>query len=118
MNNRVTERNIRDSELEYPMKACVVIHGSYYGQCPDCPFQNENPSVHLFKKTEKCDERCPFLLMIWLMNQQQLYAWDVTRPEEMKIKEVEKAINEGELDLVEETIGRVPEVVSLPLFYI
>jgi hypothetical protein len=117
LDNGELERRVRDSKTTYPTKAIYYLNGIWAGQCLDCPFRNESPSVHLFKKTEKCCERCPYLLMIWLLDQEQLYIWDAIRPEEIKIREAEKAINEGKLDLVEEVIGRVPEVAT-PLFFI
>lgn len=114
MNNESFEDFLRRSDMEYPEKATWLLRGVKSARtiCPDCP----SPPTFVSEKTRVCCGSCPFLMMIWIFNEKQMKIWDELRPPDIKRKEVEKAVNEQKISQIEQTMGRVCKLTSLPLF--
>ena len=106
MNILELEHNYRNSNEVYPLKATRCIYGVSQIPCPDCPYKNEYPPVSIFIKTEKCFERCPYQIMLWILSKEQLEIYERVRPPEKKKIDIELAIREGKIILVEQTLGR------------
>lgn len=104
--------------MEYAEKATWWLYGvdNVKTICHNCSY----PPNFVADRTSACCERCPFLMMIWLFNEEQIQVWIELRPKEMQRKEIEKAVAEGHeiAPQIKEIIGRVPETVALPLFLV
>jgi len=101
------ERHLRESLMDYSLKINLYLHGVASTPCFDCPFKNEHPAVPLWEKTEKCFQRCPYDILIWILNKEQLARYENLRPPEKKEAEIKRAINEGKIVRIEETLRRV-----------
>ena len=114
MNTESSESFLSKSSMDYPLKATWYLRGveSTSTSCPDCP----NPPMFMSEKTKECCKRCNFLMMIWLLNEEQLEIWREVRPPEKQKEEIEKAIKEHKMPQIEVSIGGVPELSTLPLF--
>lgn len=111
-----TDEFLRKSHLDYPEKATWHLYGVDNASliCPDC----HSPPVNMSERITACCERCPFALMIWLLNKRQAEIWLKVRPPDMKRKEVEKAVSEQrKISHLKEVIGRVSELSPLPVFF-
>jgi hypothetical protein len=117
LNNWDLERELRKSPMDYSLKATQYLYGISQTPCPNCPFKNEYPPVPFEKKTKKCFERCKFKIIIWILNQEQLSVYEQFRPPEKKKKDIELAINEGKIALVEEILRGSQEIVVFPSFF-
>jgi hypothetical protein len=91
------EKKLRDSPMIYSSKASYLVWGFFSTPCPDCPFKNENSSLSIFEKDKDCFERCPFDIMVWILNQKQKKLYFKYRPLKKKKKELEKAIQKEEI---------------------
>jgi len=100
------EHNYRNSNECYPLKATRCIHGVSRIPCPDCPYKKEEPPIPILKRDEKCFQRCRFPIMLWILSKEQLELYEKVRPPEKKKEDIELAIREGKIVLVEQTLGR------------
>jgi hypothetical protein len=106
LNTFELEHNFRSSNEGYLLKSTRYIHGVSQIPCPDCPYKNEYPPVSILKKDEDCFRRCRFEISIWILSEDQLKLYEKVRPPEKKKKDVELAIREGKIVLIEKTLGR------------
>jgi hypothetical protein len=104
--NNDLEHNFRKSNEGYTLKSTRYIYGVSQIPCPDCPHKNEYPPVSILKKDEDCFRRCRFEISIWILSEDQLKLYEKVRPPEKKKKDVELAIREGKIVLIEKTLGR------------
>ena len=116
MNTEELERNLRNSTAAYPLKASRLVHGIQLITCPDCPLKNEDPPVPFLMKDQKCLERCPYNIIVWILSEEQEIIYQKYRLDEKKRNDLEMAINEHKVALVEKTIGRASESTTLPIF--
>lgn len=114
MNKEELERRLRESPMAYPLKVNLYCKGVAFTPCNDCPFKNENPVVPIWKKTEKCFQRCPFEILIWILNEEQQEMYEKLRPPEMKEREIKRAQREGKIAKME---LREQEVTAAPVFF-
>jgi len=91
------EKELRESSMIYSLKANFYLKRLFSTPCDDCPFKEENPSVPISEKDEDCFKRCPFDIMIWLLNEKQTALYQKFRPPEKKKRELEKVIREGKI---------------------
>jgi len=98
------ERNLRNSSMDYSLKVTRYLYGVARTPCPNCPFKNEDPPVPLIEKTKKCFQRCKFKIIIWIPSPEQLHLYEQVRPPEKKKEDIELAINEGKITLIEESL--------------
>lgn len=116
MDTEELEKYLRDSTLGYSFKANWLVHGVQQSPCPNCPFKKEDPPTPFLIKDQKCFERCPYNIIVWILNEDQEVLYEKFRPDEKKGLDLEMAINAHKVILVKNTIGRVPGLSSLPLF--
>jgi len=118
LNGENFECFLQRSHFDYPEKATWLLRGveNVRTICQDCSL----PPLDVQEKMMACCGRCPFAMMIWLLNESQAETWLELRPPDMRQKEIEKAIMEGhELSpKIKEIIGRVHQLTPLPLFLI
>lgn len=100
MNLEELEVSLRNSEMDYSLKANRYLHGVAFTPCNDCPFKGENPAVSIPLKTQKCFERCPYQIMVWILSEQQLRLYYKVRPPELKDKDFNKAVNEERVIII------------------
>jgi hypothetical protein len=93
LNTEELERYLRSSTLTYPLKASWLVHDVSQNPCPSCPFQKEDPSIPISMKEGKCFERCPFNIIIWILNKEQEFLYEKFRPDDKKKSDLEMAIN-------------------------
>lgn len=93
LNTEELARYLRSLTLAYPLKASWLVHDAPQNPCPDCPFQKEDPSIPISMKEEKCFERCPFNIIIWILNKEQEFLYEKSRPDSKKKDDLEMAIN-------------------------
>lgn len=116
MNIEELEINLRESTAAYVFKITLLIYGVQQNPCPNCPFKNEDPPVSLLLKDQKCFERCPYNIAVWILNTEQEILYQRLRPDDKKRSDLEMAINAHKTALVEQMMGRVPQAAPLPLF--
>lgn len=108
---------LRNSPMDYSLKVNLYYKKVAFTPCSDCPFQGERSAIPIWEKTEKCFQRCPYDIVIWILNPRQLTKYEELRPQDKKKKEIERAIREGKLVQVEETLRASGELVTSPSFY-
>lgn len=111
------EQYLRNSPMDYSLKATRYLCGIAQTPCPNCPFKNENPPVPLIEKTAKCFQRCEFKIIIWILNPEQLSLYEKMRPPEKKKEDIEAAINLGKITQIENKIKESRGIeISSPSF--
>ncbi len=122
--------------MGYCLKANLYLRGAALMPCSDCHKNRqpknesslpttENRSISLGRKIDECLlsliewrlKNCPFKIMIWILNEDQLRLWEKVRSPEMKKKEIEKAINERKMPQVESTYREGPRITASPSFF-
>ena len=91
------EVKLRKSEMDYSLKATLYLYGVSFTPCSDCPFKNEKPPISICEKTEKCFQRCPFEIMVWILSSRQRKIYEKFRPPALKKRDFEQAINLGKI---------------------
>lgn len=110
MNISERERKLRQSEMDYSLKANLYLHGVAFTPCEDCPFKDERlPGIikigPMRTRMEMCFERCPYEIMIWLLSKEQFQLYEKLRPLEKKKKDFQKAIRENKIVQIEIKTG-------------
>jgi hypothetical protein len=100
------ESNFRRSNEVYPLKETRYLYSVSQIPCPDCTHKNKHPPVSISKKTEDCFKKCEFEICLWILSKEQLEIYEKVRPPEKKKKDIELAIREGKIVLIEKTLGR------------
>lgn len=99
------ERELRKLPMIYSLKITLYLYGVSQIPCPNCSFKNEYPPVPLNEKDKKCFQRCKFKICLWILNPEQLILYEKFRPAERKKEDIEMAIREGKIVLVDQILG-------------
>jgi len=92
--------------MDYSLKINLDLRGVESTPCLDCPLTKE-PVVPIWEKAEKCFQRCPYEILVWILNKEQLEKYEKLRPPERREVEIKRAINERKIVQIEETLRRV-----------
>jgi len=103
------ERFLRSSSLTYPFKDSWLIDDVQQTPCLNCPFEKEYPPVPLLIREQKCFERCPRDIIVWILNEKQTKIYEKFRPDVQKKEDMALAINARKIALVEQTMGRAKQ---------
>jgi len=101
--------------MDYSLKVNWYYKGVVFTPCDDCPFRNKRPAVPIWEKTEKCFQRCPYEIVIWILSKRQLALYEKVRPSELQKKELKRAKKEEKIVIVEQIRGALE--ISAPSFY-
>lgn len=116
LNNDEFERNLRKSTAFYAFKASRLIHSVSQTPCPDCPFKREDPPTPFLMKDQSCLERCPYNIIVWILNEEQEALYEKFRPDKKKKDDLEMSINAHKVAVIEETARRVEQQSPLLIF--
>jgi len=100
LNLKELEVSLRSSEMDYSLKANRYLKDIAFTPCEDCSFKGENPAVSILIKTQRCFERCPYPIMVWILSEQQLKLYEKVRPSELKERDLNKAVNEEQIIII------------------
>jgi hypothetical protein len=92
--NMDLEKELRESQMIYPLKANYYLRRVKLVPCPDCPFKEP---VSILEQDAFCFSKCPFEIIVWILSPEQLKVYEGVRPTERRLIDLERAMKEGKM---------------------